>query len=44
MKLLRLFLQLLEASLGIYVDGILGDFALHILHVSHVRACPEVGA
>jgi hypothetical protein len=36
MELLRLLLQLLEASLGIYVDGVLGDFTLHTLRVSHI--------
>jgi hypothetical protein len=35
-ELLRLFLQLLEASLGIYVDGVLGDLTLHTLRVSHI--------
>jgi hypothetical protein len=34
MELLRLLLQLLEAPLGIYVDGILGDFTLKMLLVS----------
>jgi hypothetical protein len=33
-ELLRLLLQLLEAPLGIYVDGILGDFTLKMLLVS----------
>jgi hypothetical protein len=36
MELLRLLLQLLEASLGIYVYRILGDLALDVLLVSDV--------
>jgi hypothetical protein len=38
MKLLRLLFQLLKAPLGVQVDGILGDVALHIRLVSDASA------
>ena len=36
MELLRFLLQLLKAAFGIYVDGVLCDFALHAIHISRV--------
>jgi hypothetical protein len=41
---LRFLLQLFEAALGIYIDGILCDLALHQPDVSAPSRKPEVGA
>ncbi|KAF2621139.1 hypothetical protein BU25DRAFT_416351 [Macroventuria anomochaeta] len=43
-ELLRLLLELGKAAIGIDIDGVLCDLALHMLLLAHACAFAEVGA